>query len=780
MYLARLLQINMATLAALGALLLGMGQRTEGPPLLVALAAAVSVWLTDITGWFRLDRRVANLLMLVGGALCARDLYPPGNEVQALQLVWFLIYLQIILLFQKKDERIYWSLILLSLLQVVVATLFSQGVWFGVLLTTYMLLGFSGMTLLLMHRQWERQRPKALPPTVTPSTNVRTSRWPLIDATSDFVCSPGGSGHAGLCSDLFGRLARMGLHTLTLTLVLFFAVPRFDAMTWKGPAVANPQSLVGFSDSVELGQLGEAIEDPSKVMQVNFSDKTGRPLLVHGEIYLQGAILMNYAEGRWQTGMPSWNARAELLEDVPDPPETGLVRQEIQIEALRHNDLFFVAPFIPLKPTFEMSFDHGRQRLVRADQICSSQFRYKLGTTAIVGGMQKPLVPRERREATRERALAMPEDAGAPALPNLKKLATQWIQESGLPESDRVGRARYLERKLAFSDQFKYSLVGQPRDPELDPIEDFLTKNPQGHCEYFATALTLMLRSQGIPARMVIGYKCDEWNAMGGFYQVRQLHAHSWVQAFLRYPEIPQQLLHGQDYWPWERNGGWLILDPTPGGASAARQTDWFTPVTGAMDWLDTAWSKYFVELNSQRQRDAIYQPIASALKETWHNLTDAQQWQARFDALLAAIHMDQLSGLAAWLAMITAGILALAILAAVGWLLWRMMRRIRGRWRGNHAGRNHDQRSNIKFYRHFETILARRGIFRAAGQTQREFAEDAGMRLALAAGRPELATVPYAVADAFYRVRFGGQPLDNVQAQAVEHAMKQLSETNT
>ena len=69
MYLERLLQINMATLAALGALLLGMGQRSEGPPLLVALAAAVSVWLTDITGRFCLGRRVANVLMLLAAVV---------------------------------------------------------------------------------------------------------------------------------------------------------------------------------------------------------------------------------------------------------------------------------------------------------------------------------------------------------------------------------------------------------------------------------------------------------------------------------------------------------------------------------------------------------------------------------------------------------------------------------------------------------------------------------------------------------------------------------------
>ena len=78
--------------------------------------------------------------------------------MQAIGLSWFLIYLQIILLFQEKDQWKYWLLVMISLLQVVVATLFSQGIWFGVLLAIYMLLGFSAMTLLMLYRQWEHFR----------------------------------------------------------------------------------------------------------------------------------------------------------------------------------------------------------------------------------------------------------------------------------------------------------------------------------------------------------------------------------------------------------------------------------------------------------------------------------------------------------------------------------------------------------------------------------------------------------------------------------------------
>ena len=391
--------------------------------------------------------------------------------------------------------------------------------------------------------------------------------------------------------------------------------------------------------------------------------------------------------------------------------------------------------------------------------------------------MQQPLTPRDRWDATKERAQQFPEVGGVKTLPNLRELAKRWIAKSGLPAEDRYGRARCLERQLAASGQFEYSLVGQSRDPKLDPIEDFVTKHRQGHCEYFATALTLMLRSQGIPARMIVGYKCDEWNAVGGYYQVRQLHAHTWVEAYLKPEQVPANLMHGRYHWlwTWPGRGGWLRLDPTPAGEGPQRQSSWLAPMHDATDWLDGAWSNYVMDLDAERQREAIYGPIARAAQAVWREVTDPGRWRAMLDATLVTLHLDQLSGAAAWLAAAVAGLLAAALLAATGWLLWLLGRRLRARWTGNHS-RVARRRTQIEFYRRFETLLARRGILRAPGQTQREFAAAAAARLALLGNDPQLGGLGGVVAEAFYRVRFGRQPLDSVQAQAVEHAIEKLA----
>ena len=776
MYLERLLQINMATLAALGALLLGMGQRSEGPPLLVALAAAASVWLTDITGWFHLGRRVVNVLILLAAVVSLYELFPLGSELQTLGFVWFVVYLQVILLFQKKDERTYWLLVMLSLLQVVVATLFSQGVWFGALLAVYMLLGFSAMTLLLLHRQWERSRSAAAtvserwPSKRSLDGKAPSKRWPLAGQRPEFVCMPGGTGHAGVCGDLFGRLGRMGLHTMALAAVLFFAVPRFGQHPWRG-SVVSPRSLVGFSDKVTLGELGQIIESRDEVMRVWFRDYwTEAPQPVDGEVYLQGALLMTYAQGQWQAGNATSAVGSAFLEPPPRFPRQAFTRQKITLEPSDRKELFFVAPYMALESSPDIRVDLGRERLLRSDYLRDQRFSYDLGTTAIVNRRQRPLTPAGPRDS-KQNVLIVPDN-----LPNLVKLAGRWIAESRLPEEDRLARARYLERQLAASGQYQYSLAGQARDPDMDPIEDFLTKHPQGHCEYFATALTLMLRSQGIPARMVVGYKCDEWNAVGGYFLVRQLHAHTWVEAYLEPDQLPPEHLHGIDYWPWLTAGGWFRLDPTPAGAEAEQPSRWHASFRRARDWLDFGWSNYVVELDFQRQHDAIYQPISRALRNVWQEATSLQRWRDMFGAIQAALRLERLSGAAAWLMIALAGMLAAVIVAAAGWLFWLAGGRLHARWTGNHAGRTRGRRAEIEFYRRFETFLARQGMVRNVGQTQREFAEVAGLRLALLGGEPRWATLPGVITDAFYRVRFGRQPLDKHQVQAVEQALEKLS----
>ncbi len=808
MYLERLLQINMATLAALGALLLGMGQRDEGPPLLVIVAAAASVWLTDVTGRIRIGRWWANALMLAGAVVSLHNLYPPQSEMETIGLSWFLIYLQVILLFQEKDQWKYWLLVMISLLEVMMATLFSQGIWFGMLIVVYMLVGFSAMTLLILYRQWtlfaagkrsgERSGRDARAPADTRAAGeTRTaepkivSRWPLAAQQAEFTSVPGGSSHAGVGRDLVARLSRMGLNTMALTFIVFFAVPRFGQVNLRG-SLAKPQPLVGFNDKVMLGELGKIIESREAVMKVQFlKGASGNDPLppLHGDLYLQGAYLMRYKHGQWSVGHPNRNLGegSEPLQREHALPKFGVVRQQTKIEGTDRDELFYVSPYISVeRMSTTVTVDHLLERLERSVHHPSQPLSYTLATTAITGGEQSPLTPASWDDLPYPGVVAVPRGD----LPQLVRLAQKWIDQSRLRKEDIRGRAECLRRKLAGSGEFQYSLSGVERDPRLDPIEDFVGEHKQGHCEYFATALALMLRSQGIRARLVCGFKCDhdDWNSAGGYYQVRQWHAHAWVEAFLPGSQVPDKEKHGKDYWKhwypardehydnercWE-TGAWMRLDPTPAGFAAERE-DWLTPVRKGLDWLDGAWSKYVVELDCQTQREAIYQPIADAARWLWSEVVSSPVWQL-FDSFSVALYLDHLNREVRWALLTVMAISVMAVMAWLGLLGLRIGRRLAERWRGNHNRRGGRRGVEIVFYRRFENLMARRGLVRAAAQTQREFAAVAGVRLASLTGENRLAALPAMIADAFYRVRFGQMPLDNLQSRAVEQALDEIA----
>jgi transglutaminase-like putative cysteine protease len=770
MQLKRLLQITMATIAALGTLLLSMGQRDLVLPLVMILAAGASVWLTDVIGILRLNRTVANIAMLLVVAISMRELIMYRGEIQAIGFARLLIYLQIIVLFQKKDARSYWLLVMLSLLQVIVAALFSQGIVFGAMLIIYMLIASLGLTLLLFLRRWEE-----FLPVENPAPASAPGRWPLAGQKSDFTRASAGGIDLGLGRELYSRLAGVGVRTIGVTVLLFIFLPRFGQVGWMGEIMGNKKT-VGFTSQVNLGEFGQVIENPGEVMRIRFFDHaTDAPYEVHGPIYLRGAVLMNYKRGQWRVGQPADTLGTQTLErNRHESLPANLVRQECIIEGLDRPELFYVAPYVPVNSDIYITVDESQLRLLRSENLRGQRFRYQIGTTALVKGRQQFLTPIARGE-NYDAALRIAQPDGENGLPNLARLAQSWIDESKLPQEDRAGRARYLERKLALSGMFKYSLESQNRDPAIDPIEDFVTKHRAGHCEYFATARTLRLRSQRIPARMVVGYCTDEWNEIGQCYQVRQLHSHTWVECYLRPGQIPRELVHGEDVWNWSKFGGWLQLDPTPEGR-ASSQAGWWSPIGNAIQWFDYAWSYYVVELNYERQRNAIFRPIAQAFTFLYKSVFNTQTWRNLYKHIGDALHLSGLPGAIAWGLLVAASLVSAALLGFLCWLARRLGEKLWRRLSGRCPKHRDGPRVEVEFYRRLEGLLAARGLVRSAGQTQREFACWAGCSLAAVCGETGLALLPVRVAEAFYRVRFGRLPLDNAQAEAVEQSLARIA----
>jgi hypothetical protein len=290
-----------------------------------------------------------------------------------------------------------------------------------------------------------------------------------------------------------------------------------------------------------------------------------------------------------------------------------------------------------------------------------------------------------------------------------------------------------------------------------------------------------MLRSQGIPARLIVGYKCDEWNPIRQCYVVRQLHAHTWVEAYLRPNQIPNEWKHGGDYWPWAKHGGWLRLDPTPGEMNPLQKTNWFTPVQTTMDWLDSVWRNYVTELDAERQRSDVYGPIERAAQSAYQAAKDTEYRYLFFSEWAAGLHLGAIRGVVAWLLILLSAGVFIALSFVLGYFLWRRGRGFWGGFARKHNGIAYS--GQIEFYRQLEAIFAQSGLQRNAGQTQSEFAAAAGqylaLAIALATGESQWFALSDRVVEAFYRVRFGRQPLDNAEVQAVEHALGELAAWN-
>ena len=165
-----------------------------------------------------------------------------------------------------------------------------------------------------------------------------------------------------------------------------------------------------------------------------------------------------------------------------------------------------------------------------------------------------------------------------------------------------------LERYLRDSGEFSYTLQHRRgRTRRSTRSLDFLVNRKEGHCEYFASALTLLLRSVGIPARMVNGFKGGDWNELAEVLNVRQKHAHSWVEAYLGEPARAATPI-------------WITLDPTPAhrarrvgraGRRVRARTSARSPTSSATSGSSTS----SATTPSGRER-LIYEPIRGSSSE--------------------------------------------------------------------------------------------------------------------------------------------------------------------
>ncbi len=758
-----LLRLMIAALILLATMLLGIGERSATLTLVSLAALAVSAYVADSRNIVRLKQPMANSAALGVMVVSAINAYGRDRHGQLLAVADLQSYLQYVLLFQPKTTRIYWQLALLSLGQVAIASTLVPGPLFGVLLLAYLIVGAVTFTLLLFESSSKR---------VASSLAARTARG------SGMVLAGGSAvvDMRGLVRGLWGQGIMVGSAAVLGAVIVFPLLPRWDI---KNPEVATREPLrsVGFSKTVTLGELNEVVDDVNVVMRIEFyHGRDHHPFRLIGDPLFRGTVVSYYENGSWTHPQPG-----SPMSIVPQS-HSQFVRQRIRIESLDVPEVCCVFPVFALEADSRLRISTRRDELLRHEDYQRTPVTIELGTTGIIGNRQRRIFPTEPLYGWFEPFLQMEADdrPGVDRFSRLRQTATNVLSQEGIDPTDVVAAADALNRYLGRSGQYFYSLEPQQRDASLDPLEDFVTLHKVGHCEYFAGALVMMLRSQNIPARMAIGFKGGEWNSLGMYYQVQQFHAHAWVEVLLRGDQIPEGALTKDE----AGNTAWMILDPTEGAQEAA--------VTGSskgllsrwnqyLDYATVLWTNYVVALNTRRQQEEIYGPLVQSVGQTAESMVGRQAWKARRESFAASPLAEFLHWYRYHWFSWRGALLTAAVLLAVAGLVWCARCAISfDWWRWAHPGAVRAEPPVLEIYRRLEAALLRHGLRRLPTQTPYEFALAAGGELAEHVECQRLAPLPRRVVEAFYRVRFGRRALDKPEAEAVELALAELERTPT
>ena len=799
MPLAQVFKISLYCLTGIASIALILGDEY---PLLACLSIPIAIaayLLSEHWTIVRLSGSKSSVVGVLALLLAAAEfawVTVKGDELifQLLAGSHLLLYLTWIVMFQEKQTLQYWLLLALGLLQVAVGAVLTISPWFGVLLLTYMSLAVWTVSIFTLYQGELKfagmQRIGLLPVTggMTRSV-VRNSvqldpdeRW----LSPRFVI--------GIFS-----ITVVGL---SLGFGFFLFVPRF----WQGglnflardasSSLVSGRTLTGFSEKVQLGDMGRILENPEPVLTVNLSlnnkmvdslshkrsDQSRKPLTldefvdgndVPGPLF-RGTVFDSYERdlanrAQWRSELRSIGGRTrEPIDPVPPNTKSNVVRQEYVLQPIGASVLFALFPIDGGKMTLAdgtISVDTPRIFQVTssgvfvAETAKSGEIYYTLFSSIHEDRRPSLNVSPILREAEK-RYLQLPPHGLERMTDLARKVAEGTVVPSATPPAqppvERTSRQKVdaLVAYLRDSGIFDYTLDASVQDTGIDPVEDFLFNRKKGHCEYYASALTLMLRAVGVPARMVGGFKGAVRGTKDGEYIVQQRHAHAWVEAHV--------------------DGRWISLDPTP----AARDESVASMEVEQSLWKDlkqelaSFWSVYVVGLNIERQQRAFFGPATARFIEVW-------MWVGQFPRKFAPEWFSLLISHPelwfTWRGGLTAVGLAACCSILILFVHWFsvMANAVRRKLKTGQGSQIH-----VEFYERFLRVLAAEGLLKSDADTPRDFALRATTALQLRMAAAGLEGLPTDLTDHFYRIRFGGERIEPADSTRLGQQIDLLERT--
>ena len=478
--------------------------------------------------------------------------------------------------------------------------------------------------------------------------------------------------------------------------LVFFLMPRMSA-GYMGAYSFGTNISSGFTDHVQLGQIGQIQQSSALVMHIEIDgDHVGG-----SDLHWRGVALADFDGHTWSNtreqfllrrqgdsfAVPSANPapRPSVISDaIHSTVRPHLIHYRVLMEPIGTN-VFFLAPWPRIV--------NGNYRMVVAD---SGGAIYNLDTSRAIS----------RYEADSDIATAAPADlraagrdypakvtAGYLRLPPLDQRVPRLAAQITNAASNDFDKAAALENYL--KTRFGYTLE-LPQTTPKDPIANFLFERKQGHCEYFASSMAVMLRTLGIPSRVVTGFRSDEFNDLTGNYVVRAKDAHAWVEA----------------YFP---GYGWQTFDPTPAGISGTPQG--WNRLALYVDALSSFWRDWVVSYDTSHQY-ALGHAAFTGSRGLW---TGARLWaRNHYESMLKWARHSQNRvehSPGRWALLGAAITFVLLLLGNLG----RIARLLHEKWLAAHPERSPEQAAAM-WYQRMARALARCGMKKPAAQTAQEF----------------------------------------------------------
>lgn len=787
----RLMQITLFLLAIVSSSLLAMGLGSSRLAVIAFVGAALGFIITDLLKLFRIDGVLANIASVVILFLAMKDFFSEDSTGKLVSVANLLVYLQTVLMFQEKTPRLNWQILVLSLLQVVVGTIFSLDLEAGLLFLFYFLVAGTAMVLQAIYTDTvdvERRNRRV-------ATRSKRDTENGAGAAPLMYFDPGEASPSHLGGMVYHMILWVSV-AVAFTSVMFYLVPR-HAKPWFGPTTVEASSA-GASKSVDLDERGLISLSGHLMFRVNFTDvASGKAFEITGNPpYFRGLALssLTIENGKTNWRAPHDRVHSGLYQSLQTYESKGVpVHQTISLEETTDPLIYGVMPFFKANDTpEELSFCDEVSALTRyhvRQRMDSAPYKYTAGTIVDEQGRFCQAWPYTSNSATRQKPMYddRPKhdwltQMNPSRYPTLVEISDRIARENEADGGDRIALFRKLEGFFLESGQFRYTLDFRnvKRHEKLDPVEDFVKNHRSGHCELFASALTLMLRRQDIPARLVVGFHGADYNTLTGSYLVRAKHAHAWVEAYLSPEECtPEMMQKGEA----GSGGAWMILESTPVsiGAGDGSMRD------GALDLARTVWDDYVLGMDGEESGSESAMSLSFF---RFLSFVDFTRWESEFKQKTKFFRGTSFK------------YIALGVIGLLMFVTWiRAVRRKRqpGRNKTKKIGRlrrlvagaisliapglgawmmvGRNPNSPTAFYQRMIDLLENFELYRKPSQTHREFATEVASHFQSHPAANLIQSTVKEVTELFNEVRFGRVELENDLHDQIELSLNELQQ---